>query len=88
MFGWCCATISLILDGEKNGYVARDQLLICPIVKGWTYARSTRYVIRARSRGSKDQSGLSYRFHYRETLSPPPAGDAKSTNFGLLAATS
>ena len=35
----------------------------------------------ARSRGNKDQSGLSHRLHYRETLSPPPAGGAQSTNF-------
>ena len=30
------------------------------------------------------QSGLSYRLHYRETLSPPSAGHAESTYFGLL----
>ena len=41
-----------------------------------------------RSRGNKDQSGLSHRLHYWETLSPPPAGGAQSTNFGLLAAIS
>ena len=33
-----------------------------------------------------DQSGLSHRLHYRETLSPPPAEGAQSINFGLLAA--
>ena len=37
---------------------------------------------------NKDQSGLSHGLHYRETLSPPSAGGAKSTNFGLLAAIS
>ena len=42
----------------------------------------------ARSLGNKDQSGLSHRLHYRETLSPPPAGGAQSTNSGLLAAIS
>ena len=55
---------------------------MCPMVKSWTHARSTSYGISARSRGNKDQSGLSYRFHYRETLSE----DAQSTKFGLLAA--
>ena len=42
------------------------------------------YGMSARSRGNKVQSGLSYRLHYREPLSPPSAGDAQSTNFGLL----
>ena len=39
----------------------------CAIVKSWNHARSHRSAISARSRGNKDQSGLSYRLHYRET---------------------
>ena len=35
-----------------------------------------------------DQSGLSHRLHYWETLSPPPAWGAQSINSGLLAAIS
>ena len=70
-----------MLDEEKNGYVARDQLLI---VKSWTHTRSHRYGSSVRSRGNKDQSGLSYRLHYRDTLSPPSAGHAQNPKFGLL----
>ena len=39
---------------------------------------------KASARGNKDQPGLSHRLHYRETLSPPPAGGAQSTNFGII----
>ena len=54
----------ITLNEEKNGYVARDQLLYALLVKCWTHARSIRYAISARSRGNKDQSGLSHRLHY------------------------
>ena len=57
---------------------------ICAIVKSWTHARSHRFGISVMSRGNKDESGLSYRVHYRETWSPPTAGHAQSTNFGIL----
>ena len=40
--------------------------------------------ISARSRGNKDQSGLSHWLHYKETLSPPPAGGAQSTSSGPI----
>ena len=63
-------------------------ITICPIVRWWTHARCTSFGISTRSRGNKDQSGLSHWLHYRETLSPPSAGDAQSTNVGLLAANS
>ena len=53
-----------------------------------THARSHRSAISARSRGNKDHLGLSYRLHYGETLSPPSAGPAQNTNYGLLAAIS
>ena len=52
--------------------------------KSWTHARSNISGISARSRGNKDQSGLSYRLHYRDTLSPPSAGQAQSNTFTLL----
>ena len=41
---------------------------------------------KASARENKDQSGLLHLLHYRETLSPPTAGGAQSTNFGLLVA--
>ena len=37
-----------------------------------------------RSRGKKDQSGLSYRLHYRETWSPPSTGLQFRAIRGLL----
>ena len=40
--------------------------------------------ISVRSRGNKDQSGLSYHLHYRETCAPPLSEHVQSTTFGLL----
>ena len=74
------------LGWRKEWICSERPITIRPIVRSWTHARSTRFGISVRSRGNKDQSGLSYWLHYRETLSPPSAGDAQSTNFGLLAA--
>ena len=46
------------------------------------------YVVRnahiGRSHGNKDQSGLSHQLHNRETLCPPPAWGAQSTNYGPI----
>ena len=67
------------LDEEKNGYVA-----ICAVVKSWTHAWSHRSGISARSRGNRDQPGLSYRLHYRETWSSPSAGDAQSIQYWAI----
>ena len=40
--------------------------------------------ISARARGNKDESGLSYHLHYRETCAPASSELAQSTTFGLL----
>ena len=85
---WAFDESSLYLGWRKEWICSERPITICPIVTCWTHARRTRQGISARSRGNKDQSGLSHRLHYRETLSPPPAGGAQSTNFGLLAAMS
>ena len=63
-------------------------ITICPIVKSWTHAWSHRSGISVRSRGNKDQSGLLYKLHYRETWPPSSAGHAQSINFEQLAAIS
>ena len=76
------------LGWRKEWIWSERQITICPVVTCWTHARSTRWGITARTHGNKDQSGLSHRLHYRETLSPPPAGGAQGINFGRLAAIS
>ena len=40
--------------------------------------------ISVRSRGNKDQSGLSYQLHYRETCVQASSEHAQSITFGLL----
>ena len=57
-----------IVPWMKKGWICSErEITICTIVKRWTHARSHRSAISARSHGNKNQSGLSYRLHYRET---------------------
>ena len=58
---WCS------LRWRKEWICSERPITKCAIVKGWTHARSDRSGIRTRSRGNKDQSGLSYHLHYRDT---------------------
>ena len=62
---------SLGLDaglGCRKEWICSDRpITVCAIVKSCSHARSHRSGISARSCGNKDQSGLSYRLHYRET---------------------
>ena len=53
-------------------------------MKGWTHAMGHWTGISVRSRQNKDQSGLLYHLHYRDTWSPASTEHAQSTNFGLL----
>ena len=68
------------LNEEKNGYVARDQLLSAWKVKGWTHAKGHWSGISVRSH-EKDQSGILYHLHYRETWLPASIKHAQSTIF-------
>ena len=79
-----CFNSVYTLYEEKNGICSERPKAIYAAVKSWIHARSHISCISLRSRGNKDQSGLSYPLHYRETLSSPSAGLAQSTNFGLL----
>ena len=72
---------------KRRRICSERPIIICTMVKSWTHAKRYRSGISARSRGHKDQSWLSYRLHYRETLSPQSARHAQSTNLGLLADT-
>ena len=61
----------------------REHITICVIVKA-EHDRGFRFGIRVRSRGSKDQSALTYHLYCRETCAPTLCEHAQSTTFGIL----
>ena len=61
------SSIMYYLRWRKEWIYSERPITICAIVKGWTHARGHWYGISVRSRGNKNQSGLSHRLHYRVT---------------------
>ena len=77
---WC----ELSLRWRKEWICSERPITIYALWRRAGHDRGFWSGISVKSGGNKDQSGLSYHLHYRETCLPVPSEHAQSTTFGLL----